>query len=579
MGAWSHAIDVTRSDATLREDVVRRVKLALAGEVEVFGDEPVKVRQPLPWSEDVQSNFGWPLGFHRRIDYVNHGRHSDVKRAWELSRLRHCVALAQGAVVLPDDRCTGALSERLRDWRRANPVGWSVNWTCAMEVALRAVNLICIDGILLAGSRTVEPDRREFVASLYQHGWFLTRNLEVSDLNGNHFLANAVGLLWIGRYFAGVGESDSWLSRGRDMLRAAAREQVLGDGLDHEGSLPYHVLVLELFLLGLAAGGHEPEITPPVEAMLVALISFVGPDGRVPDIGDDDGGRIAAFCDAPSGDARRVIALGAAITGHADAAGGTPWPQDALWLAGVSAHGSRRGSGPQRRLFEIGGLVVLGEPPDHIVVDVGPVGFRGRGGHGHLDALSFEATLGEAIVVRDSGTGSYTGDPDLRNRLRRAQAHTAVVIDGLAYARLGDASRLWAIDGDSPPRVKDLQIADAYHRLCATQTIPTAGGAADVERVIAWEPGSLHWTDTVEAPPDSIVRHYVQLPEGCELDGNRVRGPAANYEVTVSSDARLLLEPCMWSSRYGSVRRGTRAIVEYASNGTAHQVTWRIWQR
>src|SRR5262249_27550664 len=111
--------------------------------------------------------------------------------------------------------------------------------------------LICVDA-LLAGSRIASPVRPLLASLLYQHGWFLLRNLEISDVNGNHYLSDGVGLVWLGRYLQGVGEADRWLERGVAMVEQAAQRPVLSDGLDQEGSLRYHALVTELFAVAHA---------------------------------------------------------------------------------------------------------------------------------------------------------------------------------------------------------------------------------------------------------------------------------------------------------------------------------------
>lgn len=418
----------------------------------------------------------------------------------ELSRLRHLVALAQAAAVLGDDDAEAAIAADLASWIAANPVGWSVNWAVGMEVGLRAVNLICVDGILASAGRgaTLRPQLTE---TLYQHGWFLSRNLEIGDLNGNHYLANAVGLIWLGRQFGDAGEAPRWLARGVEMVSAAAAEQVLGDGLDHEGSLPYHALVLEMFLCALhAARADLVAVEPAVARMADALEAVLAPGGEVPDLGDDDGGRVLAFCDAPSRDGRRVLALAGALLGRPAPAGR---PQDALWLTGKVPPEPRDGR-PRRPVhLGDGGIVVLGENGDHVVMDAGPVGFRGRGGHGHLDATSFVAWLGGVQVVRDSGTGTYTRDPALRDRLRDVAAHTVVMIDGAPYARPGDT--LWSIEGDSPPAVLALD----EHEVTVTQAQP--GGR--VTRTLRWQPGEVRWSDRVEAPAGTAVTAHVQLTD------------------------------------------------------------------
>ncbi|MDX6225567.1 MAG: hypothetical protein QOE64_1943 [Frankiales bacterium] len=575
LGAWKEGADYVARDPVLRGRAERRAQLALEPKMELFGDEPVVVRSPPPWLEDVRSGHAWPPKWHRRINYRNIDRPSDVKVCWELSRLRHAVALAQWVSVSGDEP-PPMLEEDVRDWARTNPMGWTVNWTCAMEVALRAVNLICVDGALLAAGRT--HLRPLLVRMLYQHGWFLARNLEISDVNGNHFLADAVGLVWLGLYFDGIGEAPRWLAEGRSMVTAAAAEQVLADGLDHEGSLRYHALVLEMFLAARAVDPELSTIDATLADMASALSDLVGADGRVPDIGDDDGGRVLALSDAPSWDGRRVLGLAAGLLGVASLSrAGDEWPEDVLWLIGPNARRPAAPAGGQRPThFPAAGLVVLGGGSDHVVVDVGPVGFRSRGGHGHLDAMSFEAVLEGALAVRDSGTGSYTGDATLREELRDAKAHSVVVIDDMRYAALGGPDALWRIDGDSPPVVVTLNGDASSQSLVVRQALPAALGSATHTRTLTWSPGSLELRDEVRAPAGARIEAFLQLPAGVERAGGALRGDAHLYEVELPPEAELEVVDRRTSAVYGTVEMAPRARVTAVAGKEGVNVTWRI---
>jgi len=580
IAAFGEAIALSREDEQFRGVIARRGALAQERRVELFGDELVSVGIPPAWTTDPHTGDRWPDGFHRRLNVFDIQRPTDVKLVWELSRLRHCLALAQAVVVLDDESALEQLALDLSDWRARNPLGWTVNWTVGMEVALRAVNLICIDGVLLAGEREL-PGREALVASVYQHGWFLRRNLEIGDINGNHFLANAVGLVWLGVYFDGVGEGEEWLQKGVEMTLEAAREQVLDDGLDHEGSLPYHLLVSEMFLLALvAASDRLSKVEETVSYLLDAIVLFTGQQGEVPDLGDDDGGRVVAFTDTPSNDARRVLALGGALLQHAGAAQRSHdgASEDAIWLVGAQRLAlSRALAAPVRQTgpvhFSSGGLVVMDVGPgNRVVLDAGPIGFRGRGGHGHLDALSFVAWLGGELAFRDSGTGTYTGDWQLRNELRGIDAHNVVVVDGLPYAQLGGQAGLWMVEGDSPPELLALGGDDSQQHVVLLQRLPAMGGGASVERQLTLSRGRLAWRDLVSAPAGAVVRHYMQLPNGCSLHGSELRHPRLTYEGSWPDQSSLVVSSCRWSTAYGSTRLGQRVTLTYRSSGAPEEV-------
>ena len=214
-----------------------------------------------------------------------------------------------------------------------------------------------------------------------------------------------------------------------------------------------------------------------------------------------------------------------------------------------------------------------------MVVNLGPVGFRGRGGHGHVDAMSFEAVLGGVDAVRDSGTGSYTGDPVLRNELRDAYAHTLVIIGDRPYARVGGHERLWSIDGDARPTLLRLDVSGEEHLLVAMQEIRLGATSARYERRLEWSAGRLAWIDTVEAPAGVPILSLLQLPDGCELVDGYIRSASFSYVWTGPPGAEITLVPCRRSDRYGSVRPGLRAAVRWVSRGAPSALCWRIERR
>jgi hypothetical protein len=178
--------------------------------------------------------------------------------------------------------------------------------------------------------------------------------------------------------------------------------------------------------------------------------------------------------------------------------------------------------------------------------------------------MSFEATLGRRLAVRDSGTATYTGDPALRNRLRGVAAHSTVILDGLSYTELGGPDRLWNMTGDRPPRVVAARAGGVGgQKLVAEQDLATRRGPARWSRVLEWRPGRLVVLDTVNAPPGTMARFSLQLPDGAQLAG--VGSPR--------------LQECEWSPRYGSVEKAVRALVDLEVSVVPLVVRWTIEAR
>src|SRR4030095_4405607 len=138
---------------------------------------------------------------------------------------------------------------QLDSWREQNPIGFGANWSCAMEVALRAMNLLAAFTLFRRSAEVNDERLLQFLALLEQHGSHIQRNLEFSYIaTGNHYLSDVVGLLWIGIMLPELRLASEWREWAFAELLREMDKQVLDDGGDFEASTGYHRFVLELFL-------------------------------------------------------------------------------------------------------------------------------------------------------------------------------------------------------------------------------------------------------------------------------------------------------------------------------------------
>src|SRR6185312_14839005 len=155
----------------------------------------------------------WPLGYFRGIDYINRGRPSDVKTVWELSRLQWIVPCGQAYVLTREVRHAAVARDIIEQWIEANPYACSVNWACTMEPALRIFSWTWM--FFACGRSTAWADsvfRERFLCTLYLHGLFTQRFIERSDINGNHFTADAAALVLAGAFFGVSHDAGSWFN-------------------------------------------------------------------------------------------------------------------------------------------------------------------------------------------------------------------------------------------------------------------------------------------------------------------------------------------------------------------------------
>src|SRR3989449_3222912 len=199
-------------------------------------------KEEILWNRDPLSTFDWPLDYHADIALIRNDG-SDARVVWELNRLSHLVTLGRAYADTNDERFSQEFLRQLELWRTQNPVGRGVNWNCAMEVALRAMNLLGAFTFFLRAPQMNRTELSELLRMFDQHGAHIRRNLEYSHIaTSNHYLADVTGLLWLGVMLPELEAAREWRDFGLQELLREMDKQILADGADYEVSTGYHRL-------------------------------------------------------------------------------------------------------------------------------------------------------------------------------------------------------------------------------------------------------------------------------------------------------------------------------------------------
>jgi hypothetical protein len=417
----------------------------------------------------------------RDIVYVNPEDDSDVKRVWELSRLQWLMPAGQAYLLSSEERYAEAARAVIESWIDANPYAMSVNWSTTMEVALRILSWSWLFRAFHASHAWRDAGFRErFLCALYLHGDFTERHIELSDVNGNHFTADAAGMVFAGLFFGQGADAERWHTHGWSWLCEELPRQVFRDGVDFEASIGYHRLVAELFLLpALYRRACGLDVSDSYVARLEAMARFTAAysraDGDTPLWGDADDARALPLGRQALNDHRYLVGLVGAAFDVAELRDASAGPRsEAFWLLGPAAAASlpaadRPPRPPGSKAFPEGGFYVMRNAVDHVFIDCGPVGLAGRGGHGHNDCLAFEATLDGVSLVRDCGLFVYTASVAERNNFRSTAYHNTPRIDGQEINRL-DPALLWTLANDAEPRVLSFEIGPERDRFTGSHT-------------------------------------------------------------------------------------------------------------
>jgi hypothetical protein len=258
-----------------------------------------------------------------------------------------------------------------------------------------------------------------------------------------HLTGEALALYVAGTALPELAASERWRSTGRRVLLDEIDRQIAADGGHAERSTHYQRYTLDFYLLALRtariAGDTGADTRFAEAAMRLAAFTQVVADdeGRLPLIGDDDGGMLWPLRGRACNDVRDSLSVAAALLDRPDLA---PWGvmEEAAWIAGPESVLTSRTlpllhAPHSRALVETGYFVARDGAGAHAVFDAGAHGYM-NGGHAHADALSLTLSLDGKPLLIDPGTSAYTVNPAVRDRLRSTASHNTMTVGGRAQS-------------------------------------------------------------------------------------------------------------------------------------------------
>ncbi len=393
-------------------------------------DEIMKKKE-ISWLED-ENHFSWSLDFYLTIRnglYKDFDKGRDIKNIWEKARFFDAPILALAYLKTADEKYLSFFENVFMDFNSKNPWGYGPNWTVAMEVAIRICNLILAFKIFEKGMEKFDTDfskgfKNSFLISVIKHGKFIEQNLECFPNKTNHFVADILGLVYIGFAFPELKKSQKYIRQGMQWLSGEMKNQVDNDGVDKEGSTQYHRLKLELFayaslLYKLNRECNKDFLINQLDAiywtklhkMFEYSFLYTKPNQLSPQIGDDDGSRLHKLEDS-----KKYISLN-----HTYLIGLYNLIfQDLVGMFDI---------GKRCCLLKESGIGIMKTSDAYLFIGrKNPLNNRFTS-HFHNDIGSFELNVNGKDFIVDPGTYCYTEDLKTRNLFRSTYAHNTLMIN------------------------------------------------------------------------------------------------------------------------------------------------------
>ncbi len=395
---------------------------ALSHTFNLLGSGPVKMTE-INWHSDFKSGYSWPKGVFYKKQRQATIAGSDIKVPWELSRCHHLLWLGEAYILTNEECYAKEIVDEIEDWICENPLMYSVNWACTMDVAIRAVNWIYAVAMIMPSKEVTDSFISTFYKGLYQHGWFIFNNLEknIPDSN-NHLFSDYAGLFYLGMLFKDTLYGRKWIKFVVPEFYEEIRRQILPSGVQYERSVSYHRLMTELvsypcFLLKRLGYSLPADIEYRVRSMYSFIANYTKNQGLAPLIEDNDDGRFLPFIRRDfrrhdyllnrNSTELRIVAVGVDV-----------FPYD----------------NSCNRLYVDAGHAIIREGDAYLFVTNGgfskyETALREQGTHTHNDRLSFELALGEDDIFVDPGSYVYTPDPDKCNEFHSTSKHNTIIVD------------------------------------------------------------------------------------------------------------------------------------------------------
>ncbi|HET6956532.1 MAG TPA: alginate lyase family protein [Vicinamibacterales bacterium] len=554
--------------------------------------------RPIDWHLDPVSGLRFPPGVPlTEWDFARlRPGLADIKLPWELARCQHWPLLGQAYRLTGDDRFAIEIARELQDFMEGNPIATGVNWTCTMDVALRAANW-AIGLELVRDCASLGPAFWEDAyRALFDHGTFIEGHLEINyGVTSNHFLSNVVGLFFLAVVFDDLPRGRLWNRQCRGWLTEEMAVQVLPDGADFESSVTYHRLVTELFLAAARLADYtgaplSPAMRRRVHGMVAYLEAVLRPDGLMPQVGDADDGRahmLSAYGNWQPQDPGHIFGPAGCFFGNPawTARGGEwmPW-ETAWWGFDPPETTTQQPPADGFQHFPNAGVTVMRRGRDYLVVTNGIVGTNGYGNHKHNDLLGFEYHVDAVALLVDPGSYLYTSNPELRNAFRSTRSHNTLSIDGEEQNELIPDQLFRLFEKAAPEHLEICRQSEGLtyrgrHRGYTRLPQPIVH-----ERMFtwSWRDDSLTIADVLYGEGAHRIRWHFHFAPGVEVllapDGS-VQARGGNVTLGLATPAGLQATVCdAWYSPSYGVRSACRALefeIEAAIPGRAEYL-WRL---
>jgi Heparinase II/III-like protein/Heparinase II/III N-terminus len=409
----------------------------------------------IDWHRDPFSGQRWERHFWTNYQPEHDAAGRDPKVIHELNRHQHLPRLAKAYFLTGNERYAAEAKEQLLGWIEQNPPGVGINWQSSLEIAIRCLSWMWTLFPILTSRALDASSAQRIGTSLFAQLDHVHRHTSFYSSPNTHLIGEAAALFIGGLLFCDWKPGMKWLETGAAVLIQEADRQFLEDGVHAELSTYYHCYAVDFYLQALTLAQHNNCYLPDsvyqkLEDALTYVMHVTRPDGTIPLLGDDDGGRSLALANRNYNTFNDGLCSGAVLFQRKDFKGQSGgFAEETFWLTGEKGWDSYRRLESrlpaENSLFTPSAGYYIhrsgwGQLDTHLIFDCGGLGML-TGGHSHADALAVTLFDRGREMLVDPGTFVYNAAEPWRRYFRSTAAHNTVGIDGQDQATMGGTFR------------------------------------------------------------------------------------------------------------------------------------------
>ena len=352
----------------------------------------------------------------------------DLKFIWEPGRLGWAISLARAYAFSGDPVYVRDFWDNVLQFLAIHPPNLGCQWQSAQEVALRLMALVFCDRVVASSPDTPLENRQRLWHAVAEHAQRIPPTLIYArSQNNNHLLSEAAGLYTAGHYLPDHPKAAQWRELGWRWLNWGFQNQIDEFGTYTQHSTTYHRLMLQLALFtdGIRREAGAPDWPEQTRTRFAAatrwLWSLTDPDnGRVPNLGANDGAYIFPLTSRPFADFRPVVAAAGRAFLDLEIYDDPSLNEMTHWL-GLEAKPD-----PSQRQPQASDMLRVESGPGRAFLHAAR--FTNR--PSHADQLHVDLWWQGVNIALDPGTYLYNASPPWENALGTARVHNTLTVDG-----------------------------------------------------------------------------------------------------------------------------------------------------